>query len=224
MKKQLYLFAAALLLLCTALTPEARAQIKKGDILLGGNLSFYHARDEGANSVGSSETIIGLYPSFGKAIKDNLVLGLNLEYSQVHWKANAAPEYLNNTDTYGGGVFVRRYKYLGSGFSAFIQGDLNYLYTKQKQRNSGGTTTSNLKTNAINAGFDPGIAYAISKKIQVETGFQNLVYANYSHSKSSSYDTADPTPIPGTTSHSYSFGTTLSSALQNFIVGFRILI
>jgi len=224
MKKQFYTLLACLSIVFLVPAQDASAQIKKGDVLLGGNVSFYRAKDD-ATDAGGSQTNINVFPSFGKAVKDNLVVGLTGVYLQYHWTSNSSsPKSDNKTQSYGGGVFIRRYQYLGSGFSAFIQGDLNYLYTKQELRNPPGSNSSNLSINSINAGFDPGIAYAISKRVQVETGFQNLVYANYSHSKSSYFDSSTPAVQPGLKSHAYSLGTNLSSALQNFIVGFRVLI
>lgn len=221
MKKQLYLFAAALLLLCIVFIPQARAQIKKGDILLGGGLSF---NTSSAGSANGKQTGIYLAPVVGKAIQDNLVLGLNLTYQ--HFRSSGGyNDYSSTSDSYGAGIFLRRYKPLAGGFSAYIEGDLGGSYTRQDVHNPPGSGSST-KTRGynINAHLDAGIAYAVTKRVQVETGFMGLVNTTYSHSRTDYFDSGTPGAVAHGSGGTFNLGTNLNNALQNFIVGFRILI
>jgi len=71
----------------------------------------------------------------------------------------------------------------------------------------------------FNLGFYPGIAYAISPHVQLETGFQNLFYATCAHNK---------TTIDGSTeepkSDSFGLGSSFSGTLGGFTVGFKWLL
>jgi hypothetical protein len=213
MKKHFYL-----LLFFFAIVLCSQAQIKKGDILLGGNFGFSTSSSNPSNGKQSN---FNVSPHIGKAVQDNLVVGINLIYGH---NSSSNMSYTSKGDFYGAGIFVRKYKYLGSGFSVFMEGGLGGTYNKQDNINPTGYTSNKTKTYSINAHFDPGVAYAISKRVQVETGFQDLVTANYSHSKNTDYDISTPGNSSNYSSDSFSLGANLSSVLNNFIVGFRLLL
>jgi len=200
MKKQFYLLAAGLFTVCIA-----NAQVQKGDVLLGGNLTFNTSK--APNSYTSKSNYIAVLPSIGKAVKDNLVVGLNLGYSHSHIEYGTSPVTNTNTDVYSLGAFVRRYKELGSKFYLFMEGDLAGNYQRSKIY-ADGTPSSSVpaqKTWGINAGLYPGIAYFLSRHVQLETGLQNFVYANYSHGSDRS--------------RAFNVGTGFSQSLNNFVVG-----
>ena len=125
------------------------------------------------------------------------------------------------TDGYGLGYFIRKYKMLGSGFALFAEGNLGGSYNHYKNTPSAGSGSAETdsKTYGVNLGFYPGIAYFISRHVMLETGFQNLVYANYGHAKNTTAG------VPGYTSSSgFAIGTGLSNQLQNFTVGLKWLL
>jgi len=208
MKKQFYLLTAGLLLVCVA-----HAQLKKGDILLGGNVNF---SKQTVNPGSGDQTIFSFSPSIGKAVSEDLLVGLNLTYSYNKSKAGA-PAYINTQSGYGLGVFVRKYKMLGAGFALFAEGDLGGMYVLSNSYPDGGAKPPANKSYTINAGFYPGIAYFISKHVQLETGLQNMGYIQYSHTKSGQ----DPQSYK---SSNFTVGTSLNQALSSFVVGFKWVI
>jgi len=213
MKKQFYLLTAGLLLACMA-----HAQLKKGDILLGGNINFSKQTTKPLNSNYpgfGDQTTIGFYPSIARAIKDDLLVGLNLTYA--YFKSTNAYGNISTQDSYGLGVFIRKYKTLGAGFALFAEGDLGGAYTLSNNYADGGAKPPANESYTVSAGFYPGIAYFIGKHVQLETGLQNLGYIQYGHAKMGQ-DTQE------VESNSFSVGTGLSQALSNFVVGVKWVI
>lgn len=232
MKKHFYFpslfFAAGLVSLAT------QAQIKKGTILLGGNLMFYTQKttpDNPLQDYHTTQTNLSLNPSVGIAVKDNLLKGFELSYSnkrdeQAYPQGNyftSSKIYVNN---YGAGFFLRRYKYLGGRFYIFMQGRLGGAYSTSKneyKEQSKPATSTDIKGYNISLGFYPGVSYAITDWLQLETGFQNLVYAQYSHQKQTDQVLTDGT-VSTYKTNAFSLGTNLSNRLYGFVVGFRILL
>jgi len=216
MKLQLYMLTAGLLV-----AGLANAQIKKGDVILGGNLGFNTSTQKSSQS--SDETKqngVTIAPSIGWAIKDNLTMGGYLSFIHSNFDSPNGGSS-QTTDGYGLGYFIRKYKMLGSGFALFAEGNLGGSYNHYKNTPSAGSGSAETdsKTYGVNLGFYPGIAYFISRHVMLETGFQNLVYANYGHAKNTA------TGAPGYTSSSgFAIGTGLSNQLQNFTVGLKWLL
>lgn len=178
MKKNLYLSVICLGSVCFA-----QAQIIKGGILLGGSLGANHTSS--VNTYTTPGTSIFVYPSIGKAVKDNLVLGVNLSYGYV---SNNNQSLAYRTDYFGVGGFVRKYRPLGtSGFSVFVEGNLNLQYARDKEFVYPDASTTAYpavqKTYSVTAAFSPGIAYAISKHVMVESSLFNMAYIGYSNGK-----------------------------------------
>ena len=199
-------------------TTAVNAQIKKGAVLLGGGLGFTAQKSTSAGSASGKQTNITVMPAFGKAIKDNLVVGADINYS--YYKNDNS--YTAKSNTYGLGVFIRQYKELGKGFYLFGQARSGASYNKQNNHdyNNGNSTDIDVvKGFTVQAGLYPGIAYAVSKKFQLETGFNNLVYAEFDHSKSTPFNTS----VPETKTNSFSLGTSLSN-FSGVTIGFRVLL
>src|SRR5450631_3784189 len=168
----------------------SKAQIKQGEILLGGNVGFSRQSSTPGNpgtGYSTTNTSISLNPSYGKAIKDNLLIGFDLNYSgsknyQDLGTLNPGQTSTERVHNYGAGFFVRRYKSLGSGFSLFLQSRLGVSYERQKNENTNSTDLdTDVKQYTVDLGFYPGISFAVSRRVQLETGFQNLAYIQYSH-------------------------------------------
>ena len=216
MKKYFYLLAAGLLLFFTG-----RAQIKKGEFLLGGNLGFQKQDNSPIEPNYSDATFISVGPSFGKAIRDNLVAGVSLRYgySKMVQADNYNPLYTLNQRNYGLSLFVRRYKNLGHNFSLFVEGALGGTYIRQKGRYEGADFLYvDSKGYSIDASLAGGIAYTLTRRWMVETGLQSVAYASYGHSSSN-----------GTSQgfrkyNSFGLGTNLNRALNNFTIGCRYLL
>jgi hypothetical protein len=212
MKKQFYLLTAGLLLAFIS-----QAQIKKGGVLLGGDVNFSKQTvDPASTSYIGDQTTFSFSPSIARAVKDDLLVGLNLAYSYAKSKTGE-PAVITTQTGYGLGTFVRKYKTLGAGFALFAEGDLGGTYLLSNSYYDGGTKPPADKSYTINAGFYPGIACFIGKHIQLETGLQNMGYIRYAHSKSGQAPQEEKTS-------SFSVGTSLSQAVQNFVIGFKWVI
>ena len=161
---------------------------------------------------------VTISPVFGKAIKENLIVGVNAFvgiYDNKYLPDNGKTE----SDSYGGGFFLRKYKNLGaSSFYLFLQAGLGATYNQYKQE---GPYTSANKQKTFNVGVTayPGLAYAVSKKLQLETGFNNLVSLNYFHSKTES---GNPAAVAKT--RGVNFSSSLSNATNSLFMGVRVLI
>src|SRR5258708_4220664 len=171
MKKLFYL-----LLFFFSITFYSQAQIKKGDILLGGTLGFNTQKTtpDGSNTNGlTKQSSVNLTPSIGKAIKDNLLAGIDLTYSgSSTTQGSGTGGYTTKSRMYGAGVFLRKYTYLGSGFAIFTQTRLGGGYHTQKDQNEGVSVPYNdIKGYSNGVSFYPGISYAITKPVQMEIGF-----------------------------------------------------
>ena len=155
----------------------SNAQINKGNTALGGNLSFTTATNDYSTSK-QKQSIILIAPSLMIVNRDNRAIGFNLYYSHL----NVVPAGKSNT--YGAGVFLRQYKPLGKDFYAFIQEELSYSYGKGAVDSSTNYSFVNNISNDINLTINPGIAYDLSKRFQLELLFFNdLLSASYHHSK-----------------------------------------
>lgn len=193
------------------------AQIKKGAIFLGGDISAATQTTKSPNQTSTKQNGVTISPVFGKAIKDNLILGVSAGVGLYNYN------YDNNNKsketTYNAGVFARRYKNIGnSGFYLFVQGGLNSSYSKQTQQY---TTTSpyTQETRRFTIGLNayPGISYAVSKKMHLETGFNNLLALSYLNEKRK----------VGTTDYNtngFSISSSLSNATSSLYLGFRLLL
>ena len=203
----------------------ASAQIKKGDIMLGGNLDYtnssttYNGVGTGTKNKGTALTID---PSFGKAIKDNLVLGFNVDYTH---STNSTAEPSNGSMTgngFGAGIFLRKYIPLGNHFYFFGQTALSGTYGHSHTDQAPGyqPVTDVTNSTGFSLTFFPGIAYAINRRWQLETGLANFFGISYYHQKETQTFTgsADQTA----TSNVFSVSSELSSS--SFLVGVRYFI
>jgi hypothetical protein len=188
------------------------AQINKGATFLGGDFSFGGGNQKRNGTELTSWTNIGFSPVFGKAIRQNLILGGDVMFGYSRNKT--APGTQSNMYTYGLGAFLRKYGQLGkSGFSLFLQPRLGATHQRE------GVSSNSYRAISILLSAYPGLSYRVNRKLQLETGFNNLVSLGYSRSKRT---TGTITPL---TEISTNFG--VSSSLNNIselYAGFRLLI
>lgn len=154
-------------------TVTTQAQVKQGAIMLGGDFSMSSEKRDNQSAFNSKQTGVGITPVFGYAVKDNLVIGGDLYYSEGKYDATP-PAYDNKNSYRGAGFFVRHYRELGhSGFSLFVQARLGYQHYRFTQTNT--TLIDDLKRNEVRATVNPGLSYTINKRWQLETGMSNLL-------------------------------------------------
>jgi hypothetical protein len=94
----------------------------------------------------------------------------------------------------------------------------NYI----KQENDGPQTAydDEIKRLTIGINANPGISFAVSKKLHLETGFNNIVSLLYFNEK------REQTNVNGTAykSRGFSVSSSLSNASSYLFIGFRVLL
>jgi hypothetical protein len=212
MKKIFTLFPAMLLVVIS------NAQLTKGTILLGGDLfvSTYKLKD-GFSEYNS--TGYGLSPVFAVAVKDNKFFGGSLSYG--HYKNGQPPSYTSSEgDSYGASVFYRCYKPVLNKIYAFVQAGIpvNYLKNEITQSQNSYITEKNF---SVGLNVSPGISVAVSKKIYLEAGLNNVASLSYQHTNTTGNNSGNNIDK---SSSGFSFSSSLGSFSYNLYFGFRFFI
>jgi hypothetical protein len=162
----------------------ATAQIKKGTILLGGQIG-------GGNEKGTftgapvntdyKKNSVNFSVSAGKAIKENKVVGIYGGFGFVKYEYPPNVFYQNaKNSSYSAGVFYRQYKSLANKFYIFGEAGLGYYGSVRKSNfDNTGAIIQTLKTNGITFGLTPGTSYQVCKKMQVELTIPALLSISY---------------------------------------------
>jgi hypothetical protein len=219
MKKLTLVFAIGLF------TINANAQIKKGAVLLGGQVTANIGKSTTVNtsqnySESNSSTSIGL--SFGKAVSENNVLGFNIytsfSKSDGGISGNIHSERYNAV---GIGIFYRKYKLLAKDFYFFGEPNIGFNFGKQTRNNNNPLNEySTSSTNAYLA-LGTGLSYKVYKKLQLEVALPTLIGIQYSYSKNSEANQ----PNINQTSNQFSLNTGINSQLlNNLTLGFRLFL
>ena len=167
-----------LLIITLFIFSVSNAQIKKGNLFIGGDvyLSISNATNINANNENTHSSSFGFSPSIGWVTKDNLVVGAtiltnftNNEYS---------PYGSNKSYRIGAGIWMRKYLPIGKSFYLFGNGMLAaqpvYSY------NSNSTQPGNKERGfSINVNVVPGIAYQVNKGLFLEAALNNLFSLGY---------------------------------------------
>lgn len=173
--ERIILLSITILLFATV----TKAQITKGSVYLGGSVGFSTKSEEiNGSSTERKSTSFSINPAIGVAIKNNLIAGIDLNY--LHSKSNNISTENNKVNTYGVGVFLRKYFPISNRFYAFGQTDLGYLSQTYDYFQSTGYTTSTYKQHSISANLYPGIAIHVFKSLYLEAAFNNLLQIEYS--------------------------------------------
>ena len=210
MKKTLL---SLLLLFIITLT---HAQIKKGAHFLGGSLGIYTEKTSSDSSGSLVSNNFSFTPAYGRAIKDNLIFGADLMAQTGTYENVIAKE---DRKLFGAGIFLRKYMDLGKKFYLFTEGRFSGYY-ETTDAVSSYYPEGNYGRNGftVQAGLYPGVAFAVTNKFHIETGFNNLLYAQYSKTKTDySGSTHD------TETNRFSIGSSLSS-FNGFVIGFRFIL
>jgi hypothetical protein len=193
------------------------AQIKKGTIFLGGDLNANTLKTKNDVYVDEDLKGISFSPVAGKFVKDNLVLGASLSVGGS--KKTSGGLFTEKAGWYGAGIFVRKYKAIAtSGFYIFLQGDLKGSYTSRKRLSDMPQYHHRIKRLDFGASAYPGLAYAISQKLHVEIGLNDLVSLSYYNE-----DNKQPPPYFSSNSKGFNLFTSLSNANSALRVGFKLM-
>ncbi len=217
MKKIITLSIIAMSFFCLS----SKAQINKGSIMLGGSLGGNFNNIKDPDTVTSKTNSFSISPAIGFAISDNTIVGFSLQYGFNNYKYyyNAQEQKYHS---YGAGIFARKYKSLSKDFYLFGEGELmydHYSYNYSTSNNNGSEYDS--KGNSIALNITPGIAYSLTRCIQLEAGLQNLLSIGYSSAKENA---KDPNNLNYKTSN-VNFSSSLSPvSLSSISLGIRFLI
>jgi hypothetical protein len=224
--------------IATLFVLNTNAQITKGKILLGGQISAASNKvsivsqsfpSPFPNPLPSTQTnsnkatIVGI--SIGKAIKENRVVGFNFTtYSSNDKRTSVGFDTTSRkANQHEVGVFYRQYKKLAKDLNFFVQLDAAGVFGKEK------ITYTNIspynltaKQNGGKLFFSPGISYAILKKLQLEITMPSLVSVAFLHSK----QTSENPNVRTETSDQFLFNTSLgnNTGLGALGVGFRLIL
>ena len=211
MKRKLLLF----LFIVLSSSQIALAQIKKGSIFLGGSAFITASKVNSDFSDGDRKQLnYSFFPAAGKFIEDNLVWGGELQIAGFNNKYGF--DLYQRNFTVGAGTFIRKYFQVVNRLYVFGQGRFGVNYIRENARGTHDALDS--KGYSIGISAYPGMSYAISKKVYLETGFANLVTIYYQHKKA--HQNIAPTTIRTGDFH---FGTSLDSE-TGLTVGIRVII
>lgn len=158
-------------------TQFAKAQVAKGDILVGGTVGINTGSYKANDAIDDKETTTEFYisPKVGYALSDTWMIGVFAGtnfYTEKDEVAGVEDKY--NTSMIIPGVFVRHYHVLGgSKFAFFGEANVGYGFGQTKQD---GTKIS--KESGIYANIQPGISYFVTKCFVIEGVFGGLNYSN----------------------------------------------
>lgn len=208
-----------LLLACLAITTAiASAQITKGSTLLGGNISYSSSKSESSNgNTAQEQSMYTLGLSYGKAIKQNLVIGGGFNYGHAESKSGSVDN--PKTNIYEAQAFLRKYFQLGKNFYLYGQPALTYGQSKTKQVHNTDYRTENTGWSAT-LDLSPGLAYALTSKFHLEMGLNDLVYIGYGEQESKTVALGN---VNSTKTTSFGLHTALNTTTP-FHVGFRFLL
>ena len=198
------------------------AQIKKDAILLGGQVSFYSAKNTGTPTPPDSKNNgAALNLSLGKAVNENTVAGVYAGYgkNKAENYYNGSTYYTSTTSNYSAGLFYRKYKNFTK--NCYFFGEINGGFSGYKQSTENVQPSSNKSVytqNGIQLGITPGLSYQIYKKLQLEILIPSVAGISYASTKS----TNQTTTIKGSI---FQLSTSLNaSLLNNVALGFKFVL
>ncbi len=212
--KKLTAIAAAIFLM-----NSSYAQIEKGKTFIGGSVGFTNSKNENSVTSYSKNNGWNISPQIGKAIKQNLIVGVQLVAGRsINETSGFAGVNKNTSANYGLGFFARKYYPIGNKFMLFGEGSI-----------SGNSITGDSKTGivktadnsgwGINLNIAPGITYNVSKKLWLEASLTNLLNAGYANATTKQLSNSGQT-LSESKSTAFNAGVSISG-LQDFGIGVR---
>ncbi|RYZ21702.1 MAG: hypothetical protein EOO16_11985 [Chitinophagaceae bacterium] len=164
----------------------ANAQLNKGRIFLGGSISSNQTKNTTVNTpadVVTKQQSTTIDPAVGFFIKDNLVVGVNVGFTQSKKTNSVVGTTQTKESIIAPGIFARQYFPLGGNFYFYGHAGLQYQGgTEETYTNT--ATLGKEKSNGVNLSVYPGVAYAIRRNFLLEVSLRNLFTAGFSSSKS----------------------------------------
>jgi hypothetical protein len=207
-----------LLLILTASTFffQINAQLNKGTLLLGGDVSFFTNTFRDGN-VKSETNNITFSPVLARAVRQNIFWGGSLSLGT--YKNESATSSSTHNTFYGAGIFYRGYKPVSKKFYAFLQAGLAAGLSKDKFRQGPDYYYDEKRVNT-GLNITPGISYAVTKKLFLESGFNSIASLNYTHSETSGYNFGN---FIDRSSSGIAFTSSLAVFANSLYFGFRFM-
>ncbi len=160
------------------------AQIKKGAIFLGGDISFGGSNT--TNNLSPNQTSnsnsFGIGINAGKAVKENLIVGGKVGFSSINYKQDPTQTFSKDElNSFGGGVWLRKYFTLSKVFYVFADAAMNANFGKRDQQLLQPSRTVKENSTGVSLTLFPGVAYQMRKRFFLEASLNNLVTIGYSH-------------------------------------------
>jgi hypothetical protein len=230
-KNYIIMLKISTLFIAILFATQTNAQIKKGKVLLGGQVA---ATSNESNGVSQSPlnpytqnntqktSLFGL--SLGYAVKENKVIGFS--FSSL---ANKETRFFspNNTSTSKTnqneiGVFYRQYKKIAKDFYIFGQGDIATVFGNGTGTTSPSSFTQTAKLSGSKLYVSTGVGYAVLKKLHIELSLPNILGIQSYKSKLTSTDPNARTDE----NKQFSFNSSLTNGnvIGNLNIGFRLIL
>lgn len=208
-------FLLSVLFVCS-LAVTTQAQINKGAAWLGGQIGYSQTQNETGPTSKSKQTSFNFSPAVGTAVKENLILGVFVNYATSKTKATSinTTTTVKKEETVGGGIFIR--KYIPVVNRLYLFGDARAFYNSYKSTDKANSPETKIKGFDAGISATPGLAFAVTDKIQIETGLNNLFSTRYQKRTQTQ-------GINEFENKSFNTGLFLDNSAQVFI-GFRFLI
>ncbi len=199
-------------------TGSLDAQIAKGSVLLGGDLSGYIQKQEVVSGTEYKSKGIFFSPLIGIATRANIVQGGYLQIGFSNIENNTTPGK-SKTSNLGVGYFIRRYAVIKNNFYGFIQGNAGVGYYENNYKVTGSKSEYRQTTVGVNA--SPGLSLKISKKLHIESGLREVVSISYQVNKNVSTSATNNDILR---SSQFSISSSLNNFTSNLYFGFRLLL
>ena len=200
------------------------AQIKKGSILLGGQIGFNDLKVDYNNAQPDQKNNNSLFSiSVGTAIRENKVLGTSITYGHSDFDQNYnGNAFVNSRSNYYGiDIFYRQYKKLAKDFYFFGELGAGYLGSDQTDTDIPGNNKTKYTSSGGRVYLTPGAAYRIYKKLQVELLVPGIAGASYTVDKK----TVAANNAFNSTQNRFGFNTSLNASFfYNLSLGFKFVL
>ena len=191
MKTFLMITAICVTTFCAAQETEEKQIIEKGTWNITGNASinFSNGTDHSyptstflGDTRETSSSSFSITPSFGYAFKDNISLGVGLQYRNYTSEGTVSDDITSNSSKstqHGLGIapYVRGYKGIGKQLSLYLQGEINYFKYWNSNKLNNQNEQNDHKINTVFIGIRPGITYFLNKKLAMEVTYGFLGYS-----------------------------------------------
>jgi hypothetical protein len=156
---------------------QASAQLKKGEVMLGGTLSANFSESDGSNTVIHDRTTIAVMPQLGFGVGGNWIIGFGIGFTHTRLDAEGlfAGGPAHKSNIISGGIFARKSHQIGGQFGIFGQADASYGAGKTEQ--ASGSQIQESKITTLNFSLSPGAYFRASRRFIIETSIGGIEYA-----------------------------------------------